>query len=81
MNFKFAIIIDDDLGQFDLKATRIDMYDINRIMYNMDQTKVGIDVYGIFNRIAFVIDNFVEISPLTLFLQLYLMELIWIQIN
>ena len=68
-NFEFIIIISYDLAPLDLKAMRIDMYD--RMGYNMDQIKVGVVVYGTFNRMAFVIDNFFEILTLTLFLNAF----------
>ena len=62
---KFMFVIGYHLDPPDLAAMRIDIYD--RIRYNMDQIKVGVDVCDTFSIMSFEMDSFVEILTLTLF--------------
>ena len=66
---KFTCVIGYDLDPLGLKAMRIHIYD--RIRYNMYQIKVGVDVCDTFSIMSFVIDSFVEILILTLFVDTF----------
>ena len=62
---KLKFVIGYDLNAPDLKAMTVDIYDTVR--HNMVQIEVGVDVCGTFSIISFVIDSFVGILILTLF--------------